>query len=458
MNKFYINLTRCPDRTKYFDKSWNRWEATDWNDLEENDPIFKKMISYYNISKAEHGGKVGCLISHLTLLNHIVNNKLDRCIIVEDDAEQVNHIPDDLGDTFIYLGGFFMGTKMTDGDIPPPPMIEGINDIPENNKVMTTLSYYIPTYQIADEIIKQLEELNRFRAIDVLYNKLSLKRRVYYPALFIERDLQSTIRPSKQKHSTELYEFRKQKKMSFKVVIPSYNRYDKLKNFTLAYLDRHNIPHKDIFVFIREDDEEAYKYLILKEWGYNVVISKVKGIGKTHNFITEYFNEDEFIVEIDDDLKQLQDNQKRPILSFRKCIETIINKMKQDNISYSGIYQCNNAMFMSQCNEYTYDLRYMLGLLRIRRIKKDILLSTNYSEDFENAILHYIKDGKILKNNWLCGITSNYSPGGCDGDGRNIETEKKDKEYLANKYPEYCTLFQRKNGRWDLRLKHKKGN
>ena len=131
--------------------------------------------------------------------------------------------------------------------------------------------------------------------------------------------------------------------------------------------------------------------------------------------------------------------------------------MKQENISYSGIYQCNNAMFMSQCNEYTYDLRYMLGLLRIRRIKKDIFLATNYSEDFENAILHYIRDGKILKNNWICGITSNYSPGGCDGDGRNIETEKKDKEYLANTYPEYCKLFQRKNGRWDLRLKHKKG-
>jgi len=111
-------------------------------------------------------------------------------------------------------------------------------------------------------------------------------------------------------------------------------------------------------------------------------------------------------------------------------------------------------MFMSQCNQYTYDLRYMLGLLRIRSIKKDIILSTNYSEDFENAILHYIRDSQILKNNWIAGITSNYSPGGCDGDGRNIETEKKDKEYLANTYPEYCKLFQRKkNGRWDLRLR-----
>ena len=187
----------------------------------------------------------------------------------------------------------------------------------------------------------------------------------------------------------------------------------------------------------------------------NVITSKIKGIGFTHNEITKYFKENQFIVEIDDDLKELKDNLKRPILSFTKTIDDIINRMKQENINYSGIYQCNNAMFMSQQKEHTYDLRYMLGLLRIRCIKKDIILETNYSEDFESCILHYIRDGKILKNNWICGITSNYMPGGCDGAGRNIETEKKDKEFLADKYPTYCSLFQRKNGRFDLRLRHK---
>ena len=456
MNKFYINLDRCADRQKYFDKSWSRWAATDWKNLEEEDPIFTKMISYYNINKNEHGGKIGCLLSHMTLLHHIVDNELDNCIVVEDDAEQVNQIPENLGDKFCYLGGFFMGKKMTDGDIAPPPMIDGINNIEGDYKLMTTLAYYIPRYSIAKEIIKQIENMNRFRAVDVLFNKLSLQRNVQYPALFIERDLQSTIRPSKTKHSTEHYEFRTQKKMSFKVVIPSYQRYDKLKKFTLNYLDKHNIANKDIFIFIREDDPEAYKYLILRDFGYNVITSKIKGIGRTHNEITKHFKEDEFIVEIDDDLKELKDQLKRPILSFKKAMDNIINNMKQEKISYSGIYQCNNAMFMSQCKEYTYDLRYCLGLLRIRCIKKDIILETNYSEDFESCILHYIRDGKILKNNWICGITSNYSPGGCDGDGRNIETEKKDKQFLAEKYPTYCTLFERKNGRFDLRLKHKK--
>jgi len=100
----------------------------------------------------------------------------------------------------------------------------------------------------------------------------------------------------------------------------------------------------------------------------------------------------------------------------------------------------------------------MLGCIRFRFVRKDITLETNYSEDFENCILHYIRDGGILKSNWIAPRTRNYAAGGCAADGRNNESEKTDKEYLANKYPHHCKLFQRKSGIWDLRLKHKQVN
>jgi len=154
-------------------------------------------------------------------------------------------------------------------------------------------------------------------------------------------------------------------------------------------------------------------------------------------------------------MKKIIDNNREEILSFTDTFDTIIDKMNREGASYGGLYSVANPLFMSQCEEFTYDLRYMLGILRIRKICKDIILETNYSEDFENIILHYIRDGKILKCNHLAGVTNNYNTGGCDGDGRNIETEKKDKEFLATKYPYHCKLFQRKNGRWDLKLKDK---
>jgi len=236
-----------------------------------------------------------------------------------------------------------------------------------------------------------------------------------------------------------------------KFVIPSYQRVELLKEKTLAFLKEQGVYPKDIYVFVRDDDPQIDLYNALE--GINLItLVGIKGIGNTHNAITTYFAKDEWITELDDDIHHVIDNQRNKITDFETRIQKMVDIMEHEGISYGGFYQVNNPMFMSGNQEYTTDLRYMLGLMRIRKIDYDIMLETNYAEDFENCILHYIKDGAILKNNWIAGSTKNYNAGGCDGDGRNFETEKVDKEFLANKYPNHCKIFQRKNGRWDLRL------
>ncbi len=238
-----------------------------------------------------------------------------------------------------------------------------------------------------------------------------------------------------------------------KFVIPSYQRAEQLKSKTLAYLDGQGVDPKSIYVFVRTDDSQLSDYKSIQ--GINLITTDIKGIGKTHNFITEYFDEGQFIIELDDDLVYLIDKDKNSI-NLKQTIQEMKHIMEKENISYGGIYQCDNSMFMSGCQEYTTDLRYMLGLFRLRFIRKDIILETNYSEDFENCILHYLRDGKILKNNHIAGKTKNYAEGGCCGDGRNLETEKADKEHLATKYPELTRKFTRRNGVTDLRLKDRR--
>jgi len=453
MNKFVINLDRCKDRMLFFDKSYTRFPAVDGTELRDDNPILKKMISMHNINPIQHRGKCGCFISHVNLLKHIINNKINNVLVVEDDAEQVNPLPDNMPNEFIYLGGFFAPKRFKDA-LHMPEIKQGLMEIPKDTKLLMTLSYYIPNWEMAELIYDHIMGQNRYRAIDIMLNKLPITRYLYFPACYIERPLVSTIREDKNKHSTKYYTWERKNDI-FKVVIPSYQRYDKLCKFTLAYLARHGIKKDIIYIFVRNDDLDLKKYKSLEEQGYHVIASDVKGIGMTHNYITDYFRKGEYIIEIDDDLKKIIDNNREEILSFNDTFETIIDKMNREGASYGGLYSVANPLFMSQCEEFTYDLRYMLGILRIRKICKDIILETNYSEDFENIILHYIRDGKILKCNHLAGVTNNYNTGGCDGDGRNIETEKKDKEFLATKYPYHCKLFQRKNGRWDLKLKDK---
>ena len=47
MKIFVINLDRATDRWSYFkdDEKFTRWSATDYNDLPDNHPIFKDMVS-----------------------------------------------------------------------------------------------------------------------------------------------------------------------------------------------------------------------------------------------------------------------------------------------------------------------------------------------------------------------------------------------------------------------------
>ena len=62
-----------------------------------------------------------------------------------------------------------------------------------------------------------------------------------------------------------------------------------------------DVERKDVYVFIREDDKDYEGYNSIE--GINLLPIDIKGIGATHNYITEHFEEGEFIVEIDYDCR-----------------------------------------------------------------------------------------------------------------------------------------------------------
>ena len=239
-----------------------------------------------------------------------------------------------------------------------------------------------------------------------------------------------------------------------KFIIPSFQRSEILQAKTLKYLDVMGVDRSDVYVFIREDDKDYEGYNSIE--GINLLAIDIKGIGMTHNYITHHFDADEFIVEIDDDLEYIVDNHRDKIIDFIPLCEEMKSKMEEVGASYAGTYSVANNMFMTNCEKYTTKLSYMLGCIRWRFIRKEIKVKTNYAEDMEHIILHFIRDGKILKNNHIAPITKNYAEGGCNGDGRGFESERVDKQYLADTYPMLCRFFVRKNGKPDCRLREYK--
>jgi len=207
--KYVINLDRCKERMDYFDDSFTRWSATDYRDLQHNHPIFDKMISYYNIKNTnQHKAKCGCFLSHTNIWRYIVLNKLNNTLVVEDDAEQVNPLMNDLpSDSFTYLGGFFHNKKITNGSKINIESKEGINKLDKDQyRILMTLAYFIPSWEIAKKMLEDIDK-PRIRAIDIMMYNIDLPIYYQYPANYIEKDIPSTIRKGKVKHSNEYYEW-----------------------------------------------------------------------------------------------------------------------------------------------------------------------------------------------------------------------------------------------------------
>lgn len=212
MRIFVINLDRATDRWSYFkdDKRYTRWSATDYNDLPDNHPIFKKLISMWNISPQEHKAKCGCHLSHTNLWRYIVQNKLNDVLILEDDAELVGEIPDSSKlpqDGFTYLGGLTFNKKITQGP-KKVQLNEGVNHVNnEDFRMIMLVAYYIPHYSIAEKMLNTFDEKERFRMVDTMIYKAKTNQYLYYPAPFIERNIPSQIRKKKPKHSNIYYEW-----------------------------------------------------------------------------------------------------------------------------------------------------------------------------------------------------------------------------------------------------------
>jgi GR25 family glycosyltransferase involved in LPS biosynthesis len=209
MKIFVINMEGAVDRwSHYKDKKYNRWLATDARDMHPEDHKIKRMISYYNIDPKEHRAKIGCLTSHLNIWRYMVMNKMDDILILEDDADPVRDIPGSSQlpeDGVTYFGGITWSPKITDGQ-KKVNFNSGINKINfDEYRVLQTMSYYIPRWEIAKEMLDHIESRPRFRAIDIMMKEIPIPFYVWAPAVFVERPVPSQIRGKKNKFSDESY-------------------------------------------------------------------------------------------------------------------------------------------------------------------------------------------------------------------------------------------------------------
>jgi hypothetical protein len=210
--QYVINLEKDKDRFEKFKWSeWKRWPATHWKDMADH-PLFKKMVSYWNVPEDQHKAKCGCFQSHMSLLKWIVIHELENVLICEDDALLVGNMPKKIPkDGITYLGGFIMNKKITSKDKIEIKHSIGLNELDKSKyRMLMAMSYIIPHWKIAENIVDLIESKDRVRAWDVELNNCTDKSYYIYPAPFIEAEGLSTIRKdtASRKHSTTEYQWK----------------------------------------------------------------------------------------------------------------------------------------------------------------------------------------------------------------------------------------------------------
>jgi hypothetical protein len=248
------------------------------------------------------------------------------------------------------------------------------------------------------------------------------------------------------------------------VAIPSYKRAETLKNKTLAVLQKYNIPASKIYIFVaNKEEEELYKKTIPATM-YNKIIVGVPGLAEVRNFISDYFPIGQKMVCMDDDITgfiEYSEENKRHEIPLRSLIR-IINRgfieAKKHNATLWGIYPVANGYFMKPTvtTKLTNIIGCFWGYINPgSKGEKGISLEMSEKEDYIRAIKAYLRDGVVVRLNFVAPKTAYYKePGGMQTDPNRLEKHEKAIDYLLKKYPDFVKRSPpRKIGFPEIRIK-----
>lgn len=259
--------------------------------------------------------------------------------------------------------------------------------------------------------------------------------------------------------------------MDYKIVIPTYNRAETLKNKTLNLLESEKINKDNIYIFFANQKElETYN---LK--GYKNQIVGVIGLTNQRNFIVNYFNDGEKLLWLDDDLVSIKTVEKDPTKigkafdqkfkdsSIKEIAEIGFEQLSKNSCSLFGVYPVNNKGFL-KINNITTELKYIIGCCYGTINNKELFTfdvnegNGGAKEDFLRTLMVYKKEGKVVRLNGFTAITNYYKEaGGLQSlDSQYGERKKRDfisMKYICEKYKGLAFENINKQGYPEIKLK-----
>ena len=261
------------------------------------------------------------------------------------------------------------------------------------------------------------------------------------------------------------------------VAIPTFMRYDTLKNKTLNMLENEDFPKGDIYIFFATKGEKE-KYGLGNEYPNQIV--GLPGLTFQRNFICSYFDDGQEIMWLDDDLSEIKtvfiDPEKAGKAfqnsykdsTVKELIEIGFSSLEENECSLFGVYPVNNKGFM-KVDSITTDLRYIIGCCYGTINDKELFTfdvnekDGGSKEDFLRTLMVYEEEGKVVRINSHTAITKYYKEeGGLQSGildkpfGTRLERDTLSMNYICERF-KGMAFPNMKNGYPEIKLKDKRG-
>ena len=257
------------------------------------------------------------------------------------------------------------------------------------------------------------------------------------------------------------------------VAVLTYKRYEMFKKQTHKFLLKRKVPPDKIYIFVADEDEKLKYEEVLEEGTYKEIIVGVPGAAQQREFISDYFDEGQFIVYADDDCKDLTEmiDKKRTtrVQNVDKFIRYMYSELIKNNLYIWGVTAVDNPFFMN--GSLSTNLKFIVGVFYgiINRKTATFLnpfngepenlkCSHNSKDDILQTLKYFLCDGGVLRCNYVAPKTKYWDvPGGMTAfmpDRKSKALE--DCKWLKEHYPKMIIKTRtKKNGHSDVLLNYR---
>lgn len=180
-----------------------------------------------------------------------------------------------------------------------------------------------------------------------------------------------------------------------KIVIPSYNRYLDFKTISL-------LKGYHVFLFVVQEEYEQYK----SRYGDTCeIIVGEKGLHNQRNFISNYFDEGEILVCMDDDISWFN----KPLDEW---LQKTVDHFRQSSLGLMTFPP--TTMYMKDTISFKTGHYFGIGALYIVKNHKQFQLTYEQGEDFQRNIFYLQKYGHNIRINGIYFKTKYFGKGGLE--------------------------------------------